>query len=176
MTGRAEDGRSYALLVDGTTLTIRPSGPGDYEAVRRLHEAMSPENLYFRFFSASRVSAEREARRVCLEGRPGMVALVGLLGDELVGVASYEPVGDGAAEVALAVADGMHRRGVATLLVEHLVSLARAHGVTAFTAEVLADNYAVLHVLTDSGLAMRRRSGDGVVELSMPGAASCCPG
>ena len=168
MTGRAEDGRSYALLVDGTTLTIRPSGPGDYEAVRRLHEAMSPENLYFRFFSASRVAAEQEARRVCLEGRPGMVALVGLLGDELVGVASYEPVGDGAAEVALAVADGMHRRGVATLLVEHLVSLARAHGVTALTAEVLADNYAVLHVLTDSGLAMRRRSSDGVAELFMP--------
>ena len=168
MTGRAEDGRSYALLVDGTTLTIRPSGPADYEAVRRLHEEMSPQNLYFRFFSASRVSAEREARRVCLEGRPGMVALVGLLGDELAGVASYEPVGDGAAEIALAVADGMHRRGVATLLVEHLVSLARAHGVTAFTAEVLGDNYAVQHVLTDSGLAMRRRSADGVVELSMP--------
>jgi len=168
LTGQAEDGRSYALLVDGSTMTIRPSGPGDYEAVRRLHEAMSLENLYFRFFSASRVSAEREARRVCLEGRPGMVALVGLLGDELVGVASYEPVGDGAAEIALAVADGMHRRGVATLLVEHLVSLARAQGVTALTAEVLADNYAVLHVLTDSGLAMRRRSGDGVAELFMP--------
>jgi acyl-CoA synthetase (NDP forming)/GNAT superfamily N-acetyltransferase len=169
LTGLAEDGRSYALLVDGTTLTIRPSGPGDYEAVKRLHEAMSPENLYFRFFSGSRVSAEQEARRVCVEGRPGTVALVGLLGDELVGVASYELAGDGvAAEVALAVADGMHRRGVATLLLEHLVSLARARGVKAFTAEVLADNYAVLHVLTDSGLAMRRRWGNGVVELSIP--------
>ncbi len=172
LTGRAEDGRSgrsYALLVDGTTLTIRPSGPGDYEAVKRLHETMSPESLYFRFFSASRVSAEREARRVCLEGRPGMVALVGLLGDELVGVASYELAADGAAaEAALAVADGVHRRGVATLLLEHLVSLARARGVTALTAEVLADNYAVLHVLTDSGLALRRRWDDGVVELSIP--------
>jgi len=172
LTGRAEDGRSgrsYALLVDGTTLTIRPSGPGDYEAVKRLHEAMSPESLYFRFFSASRVSAEREARRVCLEGRPGMVALVGLLGDELVGVASYEFAGDGAvAEVALAVADGVHRRGVATLLLEHLVSLARGRGVKALTAEVLADNYAMLHVLTDSGLALRRRWDDGVAELSIP--------
>jgi len=168
LTGRAEDGRSYALLADGTTLTVRPSGPGDYEAVRRLHEAMSPENLYFRFFSVSRVSAEWEARRVSVEGRPGLVALVGLLGDELVGVASYEPVGDGTAEIAVAVADGMHRRGVATLLLEHLVSLARARGVKAFTAEVLADNYAVLNVLTDLGLAMRRRSGNGVVELSMP--------
>jgi acyl-CoA synthetase (NDP forming)/GNAT superfamily N-acetyltransferase len=168
VTGRAEDGRSYALLADGTTLTIRPSGPGDYEAVRRLHEAMSPENLYFRFFSASRVSAEREARRVCLEDRPDMAALVGLLGDELAGVASYEPVGDGVAEIAVAVADGMHRRGVATLLLEHLVSLARANGVKAFTAEVLTGNYAVLHMLTDSGLAIRRRSGNGAIELSMP--------
>ena len=174
MTGRAEDGRSYALLVDGTTLTIRPSGPGDYEAVKRLHEAMSPQNLYFRFFSVSQVSPEWEARRVCLEGRPGMVALVGLLGDELAGVVSYEPVGDGTAEVAIAVADGMHRRGVATLLLEHLVSLARAHGVKAFTAEVLADNYAVLHVLTDSGLVIRRRS--AMAWSSYPcQCARCCP-
>ena len=105
---------------------------------------------------------------MCLEGLLGTVALVGLLGDELVGVASYEPVGDGAAEVAVAVADGMHRRGVATLLLEHLVSLARACGVKAFTAEVLADNYAMLHVLTDSGLATRRRFDNGVVELSIP--------
>jgi len=99
-------GRSYALLADGTTLTIRSAGPGDYEAVKRLHEAMSPENLYFRFFSLSRVSAEWEARRVCLDNRPGMVALVGLAGDEVVGVASCELTGDVAtAEAALAVAE-----------------------------------------------------------------------
>ena len=172
MTGLAASGgsgRSYALLADGTTLTIRSPGPEDYEAVKRLHEAMSTENLYFRFFSASRVSAEREARRVCLDERPGMVALLGLLGDELAGVASYElDPGGVTAEVALAAADGMHRRGVATLLLEHLVSLARARGVQSFTAEVLADNYAVLRLLSDSGLALRRRSSDGVVDLSMP--------
>jgi succinyl-CoA synthetase alpha subunit/GNAT superfamily N-acetyltransferase len=168
--GQADgSGRSYALLADGTTLTIRPAGPDDYEAVRRLHEAMSPENLYFRFFSASRVSAEREARRVCAEDRPGMVALLGLLGGELAGVASYELAPDEtSAEVALAVADGMHRRGVATLLLEHLVSVARAGGVQTFTAEVLADNHAVLHVLADSGLALRRRFSSGVVDMSMP--------
>jgi len=162
-------GRSYALLADGTTLTIRSAGPGDYEAVKRLHEAMSPENLYFRFFSLSRVSAEWEARRVCLDNRPGMVALVGLAGDEVVGVASCELTGDVAtAEAALAVADSMHRHGVATLLLEHLVSLARANGVKVLSAEVLADNYAVLHVLSDSGLAVRRRLSNGVVELSIP--------
>ena len=162
-------GRSYALLADGTTMTIRPPGSGDYEAVKHLHEAMSPDNLYFRFFSASRASAEREARRVCLEGVPGVAALLGLLGDELVGVASYEMTSDGAAaEIALAVADDMHRRGIATLLLEHLVSLARARGVKTFVAEVLPDNYRVLRVLGDAGLAVRRRHADGVVDVSMP--------
>jgi acyl-CoA synthetase (NDP forming)/GNAT superfamily N-acetyltransferase len=172
LTGRAAaggSGRSYALLADGTTLTIRPPGPEDYEAVKRLHEAMSPENLYFRFFSASRVSGEREARRICLDDRPGMVALIGLLGDELAGVASYELDPSGvSAEIALAAADGMHRRGVATLLLEHLVSLARARGVQAFTAEVLADNYAVLRMLSDSGLVLRRGISNGVVDVSIP--------
>jgi len=169
LTGLAGVGRSFALLADGTTLTIRPAGREDYEAVRWLHEKMSPDNLYFRFFTASPVSAEREARRVCLEDDLGTVALLGLLGDELAGVASYELTADGAsAEIALAVADGRHRRGIATLLLEHLVSLARARGVKTLIAEVLPDNYEVMHVLSDSGLAVRSRYGNGVVELSMP--------
>ena len=71
MAALAEAGRSYALLADGRTMTIRPAGPDDYEAVRQLHEAMAPDNLYFRFFSASRSSAEWEARRVCLRDDPG---------------------------------------------------------------------------------------------------------
>ena len=162
-------GQSYALLADGTTLTIRPAGPEDYGPVRQLHEAMSPDNLYFRFFSASQVSAEREARRVCLEGGPGLVALLGLLGDEVVGVASYELTTDpAAAELALAVADSMHRHGIATLLLEHLVSLARARGVKVLVADVLPDNYPVLRVLSDAGLAVHRKYDNGVVELSMP--------
>jgi acyl-CoA synthetase (NDP forming)/GNAT superfamily N-acetyltransferase len=162
-------GRSYALLADGTTMTIRPAAPGDYQAVLRLHEAMSPDNLYFRFFSASRVSADREAHRVCLDDRQGLVALLGLRGDDLVGVASYELTGDpAAAEIALAVADGMHRRGIATLLLEHLVSLARARGVKTLVADVLPDNYPVLHVLADTGLTVRRMFGGGVIEVSMP--------
>ena len=161
-------GQSYALLADGTTLTIRAAGPEDYEPVRQLHEAMSPDNLYFRFFSASQASVEREAQRVCLDGGPGLVALLGLLGDEVVGVASYELTADPAvAELALAVADSMHRHGIATLLLEHLVSLARARGVRALVADVLPGNYKVLRVLSDAGLAVRRTFADGVVELSM---------
>src|ERR1700722_20079884 len=64
LTALTEAGCSYALLADGTTITIRPARAGDYEAVKQLHEAMSADNLYLRFFSMSRLAAEQEARRV----------------------------------------------------------------------------------------------------------------
>ncbi len=169
MAAVAEAGCSYALLADGTTMTIRPAGPGDYEPVRQLHEDMSPDNLYFRFFSLSRAAAGREATRVCREAGLDHGALLGWLGDKLVGVASYEPTSDlWVAEIALAAADDMHGRGVATLLLEHLVSLARARGIKFFTADALASNSAVLRVLNDAGLAVRRRLEGDAVELVMP--------
>ena len=62
----------------------------------------------------------------------------------------------------------MHRRGVATLLLEHLVSLARESGVRVFTASALPENTAMLRVFSDAGLSVTRRLDDGVVELSMP--------
>ena len=85
--------RTYALLTDGSTVEIRPAGPQDAGAVRAMHAAMSPDNLYLRFFSMSPDNAEREAKRVSREPAPDRAALLAWLGDRLVGVASYEPMG-----------------------------------------------------------------------------------
>ena len=106
----------YALLADGTTVEIRPAGPGDFDAVKAMHEAMSSDNIYMRFFNVSRLAAETEARRICRDPAPGQVALLALASDEMVGVASYVALGKGNAEVAFAVADHMHHKGIATLL------------------------------------------------------------
>jgi acyl-CoA synthetase (NDP forming)/GNAT superfamily N-acetyltransferase len=169
VTALTAPGCSYALLADGTTITIRPADPDDFAQVKRLHDEMSPDNLYLRFFSLSRNAGEQEARRVTRADGPPHGALLGFLGDDLVGVASYEPAGQpGTAEVAFAVADRMHHRGVATLLLEHLVSLARANGVRVFTATTLPENTAMLGVFADAGLSATRRLDDGVVELTMP--------
>jgi acyl-CoA synthetase (NDP forming)/RimJ/RimL family protein N-acetyltransferase len=168
----ASDG-AYALLTDGSTVEIRPATPQDAAAVLQMHAAMSSENIYLRFFSLSMSSAEREARRVCREPGPDHAALLAWLGGRLVGVASYEPTGKpGAAEIAFAVPDDMHRRGIATLMLEHLVSLARLRGLRAFTAQALADNSAMLRVFADAGLPAQRRMSDGVVELTFPLPAS----
>jgi GNAT superfamily N-acetyltransferase len=174
----------YALLADGRPVQIRPATPADFDAVKAMHEAMSPENVYLRFFSFSRLSAETEARRVCAP-RPGRVALLAVQGEgeagseELVGVASYETTvhdqtvhDQTSAEIAFAVADDMHHKGVATLLLEHLVSAAVSHQVKTFTAQTLDDNTPMLRVFRDAGLPVHRRLDHGVVHVTMalPGA------
>ena len=169
MTALAAAGHSYALLADGSTVEIRPAGPDDHEAVLRFHEAMSPDNLYLRFFSMSKRAAEQEARRVCRPAGADHAALLALLGEHVVGLASYEPTATpGVAEVAFAVADDMHGRGIATLLLEHLVSLGQARQVQAFTATTLPENTAMLRVFADAGLSVRRRLVEDVIELTMP--------
>ena len=68
----------------------------------------------------------------------------------------------------MAVADDMHNRGVGTLLLEHLISLARGRGVRAFTAETLSENALMLKVFADAGLPVQRALADGVYELTFP--------
>jgi acyl-CoA synthetase (NDP forming)/N-acetylglutamate synthase-like GNAT family acetyltransferase len=132
---------AYALLTDGTTIEIRAARPEDFAAVRELHAKMSPDNLYLRFFSMSPAAAEQEARRICREPSPDHAALLAVLDGEVVGCGAYELAGDGSgpAEVAMTVADDMHNRGIGTLLLEHLISLARRQGVHAFAAETLTE-------------------------------------
>jgi acyl-CoA synthetase (NDP forming)/GNAT superfamily N-acetyltransferase len=159
----------YALLADGSAALIRSAGPADRAAVLTMHEAMSAQSAYLRFFNFSTLAAGQEASRVCREPEPGHAALLAWCGDEVVGCASYERIGDGgSAEVAFAVADRMHHKGIATLLLEYLVAQARESGVSTFTADQLAENSAMMQVFRDAGLPARRRLEDGVIEVTIP--------
>ena len=160
----------YALLTDGTTIEIRAARPDDFDAVRDMHEKLSPDSLYLRFFSMSPRAAEREARRICRPPAPDHAALLALLDGELIGCGSYEcdDPASRSAEVAFTVADDMHNRGVGMLLMEHLISLARGRGLLAFTAETLSENAAMLRVFADAGLQAHRALADGVYDLTFP--------
>ena len=160
---------AYALLTDGSSVQIRQARPDDAYAVRAMHAAMSEDNMYLRFFSLSPGNADREAERVCRGAEPSHVALLACRGSEVVGVATYE-MNDNAptAEVALAVADRFHRHGIATLLLEHLVSIARQRHVRAFTATTLAENFAMLRIFADAGLPAHKESYAGAVDVTIP--------
>ena len=40
---------TYALLTDGGTVEVRLARAEDFEAVRAMHAALSPDNMYLRF-------------------------------------------------------------------------------------------------------------------------------
>ena len=160
----------YALLTDGSTIEIRPARPDDLDAVRDMHEKLSPDSLYLRFFSMSPIAAEREARRLCREPARDHAALLALMDGELIGCGSYEcdDPPSRSAEIAFTVPDDMHHRGVGMLLLEHLISMARSRGLHAFTAETLSENAAMLRVFADAGLQAHRALADGVYDLTFP--------
>jgi GNAT superfamily N-acetyltransferase len=166
----ASEHSAYALLTDGTTVQIRAARQEDYGTVRDMHASMSADNLYLRFFTVSKLAPDSEARRICREPAPDHAALLAVLDGEVIGCGSFERSVDypGSAEVALTVADDMHRRGVGTLLLEHLVSLARSWGIRVFTAQTLTENTPMLHVFADAGLPVRRALADGVYDFSFP--------
>ncbi|MFD4511161.1 GNAT family N-acetyltransferase [Streptomyces sp. NPDC058457] len=150
---------AHALLADGTTVCIRSVTPGDHDRLKGFYDEMSSENLRLRFFSVSRRSAAMAADRACAPARPGYRALLAETRGRVLGLAEYDTGEDGkdSAEISIAVADGLHHRGVGTLLVEHLVSAARADGITVFTADALSENREVLRLFADLGLRTSRR-------------------
>ncbi|MCX5435343.1 bifunctional GNAT family N-acetyltransferase/acetate--CoA ligase family protein [Streptomyces sp. NBC_00063] len=147
----------HALLADGSTVCIREVRPGDHASLKGLYDGMSAGNLRLRFFGASRRVAEQAADRACAPRRPGCRALLAEAQGRVIGLAEYVAGGDSkSAEISIAVADGLHHRGVGTLLVEHLISAARAEGITTFTADALSENREVLQLFADLGLRTAR--------------------
>ena len=96
------------------------------------------------------------------------VTLLAHLDERVVAVAGYDRLNEpGAAEVAFAVADEMHGRGLATRLLEQLAEIAAERGIMRFDAEVMAGNRAMLGVFAGAGFDTRRQTEFGEVHLSL---------
>lgn len=157
------------VLSDGGTMHVRPIGPDDGERLLRFHERQSPESIYFRYFSPRpRLSTTDVERLVSVDGVDRM-AFVGLINDEMVGVARYDRYpAQTVAEVAFFTDDLHAGRGMATVLLEYLAAAAREAGITGFTAQVLPTNRRMLGVFKQVGFSVTTRFSDGVIEVEFP--------
>jgi acetyl coenzyme A synthetase (ADP forming)-like protein len=157
------------LLSDGRPVHVRPARPDDRERLRAFHARLSKETIYFRYFSAKPQLSDRWLDAFTHVDPPRHLVLFALAGDDLIGMASYDRcAGTDTAEVAFVVDDAHQGRGVGTLLLEHLASIAREHGIHGFVADTLLRNDAMLAVFRDSGLASQRDLAHGVVHLTLP--------
>ena len=120
-------------LRDGTRVLIRPLRPEDREFEAEFIERLSPEARRFRFlcdFKEPSKSLLDELMKVDYTHEMAFVALVHDNGHlREIGVSRYATSGDGQqCECAVTVADEWRHRGLASLLMHHLIDVARKNG------------------------------------------------
>lgn len=165
-------------LADGTRLLIRPIVPTDSDALAAAVERLSPLSRYRRFFTPmTRLTSTmlRALTEIDYHDRFAYVAFA--CEDEqthLVGVARYIRLEDPeTAEVAVAVIDPFHGRGIGTLLLDALVLEALRAGINRFHGSLLADNAPMRTVLEGAEAHFSRDDEPGAThfEIDLPGRA-----
>jgi acetate---CoA ligase (ADP-forming) len=153
------------VLRSGSTLRLRPIRQEDAPALLAFYQRLSPDSLYFRFFSLPKVDAERAAG-FCRVDYDQQFALVGETAGRIAAVAHYFrlPRRPDRAEVAFTVEDALQGQGVGTRLLERLAEIARARGVTTFEAEVLGHNRRMIDVFRNCGFETSERRIEAGVE------------
>jgi RimJ/RimL family protein N-acetyltransferase len=161
--------RTIALR-DATLVHMRPIRADDAPRLVALHDRLSSDTRYHRFFSVMRRLPPDWARflaNVDYDSRLALVVESPEDPDTIIAVARYEPTTEpGPAEVAFVVQDGWQDRGLGTMLFRELLAAAELNCVRHFRAWVLADNRRMLDLIARFGQVRRRAIEQGVVELS----------
>ncbi|HEX5534340.1 MAG TPA: GNAT family N-acetyltransferase [Actinomycetales bacterium] len=154
------------VLRDGGTAHLRPITPADAEALQAFHMGQSPESIYLRFFAPMPRLSDRDLERFTHVDYDARVALVALIGDEIIGVGRYDRIDEQLAEVAFNIADGHQGRGLGSVLLEHLAAVARERGIHRFVAEVLPQNRKMVQVFREAGYEVTHHFDEGVISLA----------
>jgi len=156
------------VLRDGSTVHVRPVRTDDRPRIRAFLDGLSWESIGFRFVGSPDLDWVADwsvdvdyANRFALVAESGAPRLV-------VAHAAYVRIDADRAEVAFLVADAWQERGISTVLLAHLAEVAAAHGVSTFTADVLAYNHRMIEVFRESGFPVRMRSTADAIAVELP--------
>jgi len=134
---------------------FRPIQPTDEDLLKEFFYSHTRETVKHRYFTALRHLPQEQVQRFVTLDYAKDMAIVGLVPFEgrerIVCVGRYfrEP-GSTEAEVAFTVHEDYQKHGIGTWLLNHLKEIAHQHGITFFTADVLAENHGMLHVFQKS--------------------------
>jgi len=89
--------------------------------------------------------------------------------ERIVGEGRYVCLRDrpSAADLALLVEDRMRRHGIATLLIQELIEIGRANGVTDFSGDVLSDNREMLSLIRKMFRTLTSKISSGVIHFEI---------
>ncbi len=168
--------KAEAILRDGSSILIRALRSDDTDRLHDLFSRMSRRSVYFRFFHTQEwISLDALAHFTDLDF-DRHVALAAVVREEdeeiIAGIGRYSVIDGGRgkptrAETSFAVADRYQRRGMGTLLLEHLARIARARGIEEFEADVVGENNRMMKVFAGSGFGAKRSIEGGIFSISL---------
>jgi len=157
-------------LKNGKTVEFRPLLPSDEFGYRNFFYSLQEETIYFRFFYRMQLFSHEVVQKqwASVDYRKNM-SIVGLVQKgghkEIMAIGSYADDG-GRAEVAFVVREDFQGMGTASFMLEMLEGIARENDYTGFTATVLKENAAMLHVFRKQyPQAKINASGGGEIEI-----------
>jgi acetate---CoA ligase (ADP-forming) len=160
------------LLIDGSTVHLRPIRPSDADALQQFFKRLSPRSRYLRFHHPRPRVSDEELRRFTEVDYRRIFGIVGTLGEapeeRIIGVGHYICTDTDRAEAALAVEDSHQGRGIGTQILEALAQAARRNGITAFEADVLAENNRMIEVFRDLGSPVHSGFKYGTLHVEFP--------
>jgi acetyltransferase len=144
----------------------------------RFHETLSEQSVYMRYFHMMNLdqrTAHERLTRICYIDYDRELALVAEQTDpetgerEIMGVArlSRRGAAPDEAEFSVLVSDRFQRRGIGTLLLEHLLEVGRAEDLRRITAEILFDNRPMQRISKELGFRLRRDFEEMVVKADL---------
>ncbi len=151
------------VLSDGATAHLRPILAGDAERLVDFYARVSDESKYYRFFAPYPTLTSRDVDHFTNVDHDARVAMILLVGSDMIAVGRYERISDADAEVSFLVEDGHQGRGIGSVLLEHLAQAARERGVHRFVADVLPVNRRMATVFAEAGYTVDNRYEDGVI-------------
>lgn len=146
---------AHEHLGNGTQIEVRLLQSSDEADMLDLIKRTSTRSLQRRFFAVKRDFSEKERAFFMNIDFRNHVALVALTQKEsrsvIVGGGRYIVFETGRAEMAFTVIDDWQGRGIGSILMRHLIKIARSAGLRELIAEVLPENAAMLNVFAKFG-------------------------
>lgn len=152
-------------LRDGSHVLIRPITLLDRDAERRFIEELSPEARRFRFLGEIARPSDSTIERLTDIDPASEAAFAAVVREDarerFVGVSRYSAdAGGQRCECAVTVTDAWQERGLGTLLMRHLIEVARARGMRAMYSVDSAENVAMADLAHFLGFRTSADPGD----------------
>ncbi|MCP4111586.1 MAG: GNAT family N-acetyltransferase [Desulfobacteraceae bacterium] len=159
-------------LKNGKTVEFRPLLPSDEFAYRNFFYSLQEETIYYRFFYKMKIFSHEVVQEqwASVDYRKNM-SMIGLAQNrghkEVMAIGSYAMVSDDLAEVAFVIREDYQGNGIASYLLDILEGIAKENNYKGFTATVLRENSAMIHVFKKKYPELKTDISGGEIEFFM---------